>query len=94
MVVHWYIWHSIRLLTQAFCILDQYYTQWQAQLCHASCRRSDEEYDRLTEPLREHNAQLMAAARHQHDLALQQWQKQYQLAVMEWESMQVGQSCT
>lgn len=52
-------------------------------------RRSDEEYDRLTEPLREHNAQLMAAARHQHDLALQQWQKQYQLAIMEWESMQL-----
>ena len=56
-------------------------------------RRSDEEYDRLTEPLRGRNAQLMAAARHQHDLALQQWQKQYQLAVMEWESMQVRQSC-
>lgn len=55
-----------------------------------ACRRSDEEYHRMTEPLRSHNELLMAAAEQQHDSAVQQWQREYSLAVMEWESMQVA----
>ncbi len=43
----------------------------------------------MTEPLRTHNEVLMAAAQQQHDAAVQQWQKEYSLAVMEWESLQV-----
>ena len=55
-----------------------------------ACRRSDEKYHRMTEPLRSHNELLMAAAEQQHDSAVQQWQREYSLAVMEWESLQVA----
>ncbi|KAL0041510.1 hypothetical protein WJX79_005750 [Trebouxia sp. C0005] len=51
-------------------------------------RRSDEEYYRMTEPVRTRNEVLMAAAQQQHDVAVQQWQTEYSLAVMEWESLQ------
>ncbi|KAL0050091.1 hypothetical protein WJX82_004313 [Trebouxia sp. C0006] len=51
-------------------------------------RRNDEEYYRMTEPMRTRNEVLMAAAQQQHDAAIQQWQKEYSLAVMEWESLQ------
>ncbi|KAL0042270.1 hypothetical protein WJX77_008145 [Trebouxia sp. C0004] len=51
-------------------------------------RRSDAEYYRMTEPVRTRNEVLMAAAQQQHDAAKQQWQTEYSLAVMEWESLQ------
>jgi len=56
------------------------------------CRRSDEEYYRMTEPLRTHNEVLMAAAAQQHEVAVKQCQREYSLAVMEWESLQVNPS--
>lgn len=59
---------------------------------HCIYRRNDEEYYRMTEPMRTRNEVLMAAAQQQHDAAIQQWQKEYSLAVMEWESLQVCHS--
>lgn len=53
------------------------------------CRRSDDEYQRLTEPARSRNERHQAAAQHQHALAMQQWQRDYDLAVMEWNAGQV-----
>ena len=43
----------------------------------------------MTEPLRSHNEALMAAAQQQHNKAMRQWQNDYTLAVLEWESLQV-----
>ena len=43
----------------------------------------------MTEPIRSRNERHMAAAHHEHDLAVRRWQKAYDLAVMEWESSQV-----
>lgn len=53
------------------------------------CRRSDDEYQRLTEPARSRNERHQAAAQHQHALAMQQWQRDYDLALMEWNAGQV-----
>ena len=56
---------------------------------YVRCRRSDDEYLLSTEPVRSRNERHLAAAQHQHALAMQQWQRDYDLALMEWNSRQV-----
>ncbi|KAL3162910.1 hypothetical protein ABBQ32_009352 [Trebouxia sp. C0010 RCD-2024] len=51
-------------------------------------RRSDAEYLLATGPVRSRNERHMAAAQHQHALALQQWQKDYDFAMMAWKYRQ------
>lgn len=58
-------------------------------ILYIGCRRSDEEYLVMTEPVRRRNERHMAAAQQEHELAMQQWQRDYDLAVVEWQSFQV-----
>ncbi len=71
------------------CIFPPWHAKALQRCVLCICRRNDEEYYRMTEPVRTRNEVLMAAAQQQHDAAIQQWQKEYSLAVMEWESLQV-----
>ena len=56
---------------------------------HMQCRQTDDEYLLSAEPVRSRNERHLAAAQHQHALAMQQWQRDYDLALMEWSSRQV-----